>query len=69
MKLTPTIIIDRREQNPWTFHVLPSEPGSLDSGDYSVRGLEHMVSIERKSLDDMLGCIGREPAGLEVVGV
>ena len=58
MKLVPTIIIDRREQRPWVFHNLQSEPGSLTTGDYSVLGLEHLINIERKSLDDLLGCIG-----------
>ncbi len=60
MKLSPAVIIDTREQNPWTFANLPTEPGSLSTGDYSVRGLEHLISIERKSLDDLLACVGRE---------
>ncbi len=60
MSIKPVIIIDTREQNPWTFSNLPSEPGSLDTGDYSVKGLEHLISIERKSLPDLLACIGRE---------
>lgn len=59
MKLTPTILIDTREQVPWSF-MLPTEPATLDTGDYSVRGLEHLVAIERKSLSDLLGCIGRD---------
>ena len=60
MKLAPTIIIDTREQAPFTFANLPSEPGTLDAGDYSVRGLEHLVAVERKSVDDLLACVGRE---------
>ncbi|MCK6465097.1 MAG: ERCC4 domain-containing protein [Phycisphaerae bacterium] len=60
MKLTPVILIDTREQDPFTFANLPSEPGTLDTGDYSVRGLEHLVAVERKSLDDLLACVGRE---------
>lgn len=60
MKLSLVVIIDTREQNPWTFADLPSEPGSLATGDYSIQGLEHLISIERKSLDDFLACIGRE---------
>ena len=28
------------------------------TGDYSVVGLQHVVSIERKGLSDLLGCIG-----------
>ncbi|MCH8854295.1 MAG: ERCC4 domain-containing protein [Planctomycetes bacterium] len=60
MKITPTIVIDSREQRAWQFANLPSEPGTLDTGDYSVKGLEHLVCIERKSLDDLLSCVGRE---------
>ena len=58
MKITPTVIVDTREQFPWSFSSLPSEPGTLSTGDYSVRGLEHLIAVERKSLDDLLACIG-----------
>ena len=37
-----------------------TEPGSLAAGDYSISGLQHLVSIERKSLDDLLACVGRD---------
>ena len=60
MKIEPTIIIDSREQRAWQFENLPSEPGTLAVGDYSVRGLTHLISIERKSLPDLLACVGRE---------
>ena len=59
-KIQPVAIIDNREQCPFTFANLPTEPGALATGDYSIRGLEHLVSVERKSLDDLLGCIGRD---------
>lgn len=60
-----TAIIDTREQTPVKLLlkkdlILKSEPGTLYSGDYSVKGLEKSVAIERKSLEDMLGCIGRD---------
>ncbi|MCZ6652966.1 MAG: ERCC4 domain-containing protein [Planctomycetota bacterium] len=58
MKISPIIIIDTREQTPWSFHNLPSEPGSLSTGDYSIAGLAHLVAIERKSLSDLLACVG-----------
>ena len=60
MKPSPVIVIDRREQCAWQFENLPSEPGTLTTGDYSLKGLTHLVAIERKSLDDLLSCIGRE---------
>lgn len=59
-EIAPTIIIDTREKIPFEFATLPSEIGSLDTADYSVKGLTHLVAVERKSLDDLLGCVGRE---------
>ncbi|KKM82838.1 hypothetical protein LCGC14_1315600 [marine sediment metagenome] len=56
--LHPTIIIARNEQIPFVFTNMPAEPGTLVTGDYSVKGLEHLVAVERKSLDDLLRCIG-----------
>lgn len=60
MKLSPIIIIDTREQDPLTFANLATEAGTLDAGDYSVRGLTHLIALERKSLPDLLACCGRE---------
>lgn len=60
MKPSPVVIIDSREQRPWTFASLPSVVGALDAGDYSVSGLAHLIAVERKSLDDLLACCGRE---------
>jgi DNA excision repair protein ERCC-4 len=53
-----TAIIDTREQHPLNLDPLPVETGTLTTGDYSIRGLEHVIAVERKSLADMLGCIG-----------
>ena len=53
-------IIDTREQLPLDLSPLIVEAGTLATGDYSVRGLEHVIAIERKSLSDLLGCIGGE---------
>jgi DNA excision repair protein ERCC-4 len=60
-----TAVIDTREQRPLTLMlkqdtILKSKPGTLYSGDYSVKGLEKHIAIERKSLDDLMGCIGRD---------
>ena len=41
-----------------TGEVLRSERGGLYTGDYSIKGLERFVAIERKSLDDLMGCLG-----------
>lgn len=43
-----TIIIDTREQQPWCFDNYVTANKKLDTGDYSVEGLEHLLAIERK---------------------
>jgi hypothetical protein len=66
-----TVVVDTREQHPFTFQgltgdassesrplIVPTRPGTLESGDYSVEGLEHAVAVERKSLADLYGTIG-----------
>ena len=53
-------VIDSREQLPLNLSPMRFEYRALPTGDYSVRGLEHVVCIERKSLDDLLGCVGRD---------
>lgn len=62
-----TILIDTQEQIPWTFHglrshrrgkrlplIVPTIKQKLGKfhGDYTIQGLEEMVSIERKAPDD-----------------
>lgn len=56
----PVILIDSREQTPLEFQNLSSETATLAAGDYSLKGLEHLIAVERKSLPDLLACIGRE---------
>jgi ERCC4-type nuclease len=55
------ILIDTREQKPYSFET-EAVTGTLATGDYSVCGLENHVSIERKELNDLIGCLsqGRE---------
>jgi len=55
-----TAIQDTREQLPLCLEPLRVEVATLATGDYSVRGLESIVAIERKSLSDLLGCIGQD---------
>ena len=72
--LTPPwiLIIDNREQIPWLFEsltigtgkskkelLLPIEHGTLPAGDYSIKGLESKVAIERKSKDDLFSTLSR----------
>ena len=53
-------VVDTREQLPLDLAPLRMERGTLPTGDYSIRGLEHVVAVERKSLADLLGCVGQE---------
>lgn len=54
-----TAIVDSREQLPFELTMLKSERGTLPTGDYSVKGLEHEIVVERKSLSDLVNCIGK----------
>lgn len=57
------VIIDTREQNPLRFSdAVQVERGTMPLADYSIKGFEDQVAIERKSLGDLLGTItsGRE---------
>lgn len=53
-----TAICDSREQYALDLSPMKVEVGTLTTGDYSVKGLEHIVSVERKSLADLVGCVG-----------
>ncbi|HEX7859129.1 MAG TPA: ERCC4 domain-containing protein [Verrucomicrobiae bacterium] len=60
MSISPTIIIDTREQQPLNFRTLPSRRGTLQTGDYSVAGAEELFAVERKSIADLVGCCSGE---------
>jgi DNA excision repair protein ERCC-4 len=57
------LVQDTREQNGYgPLFQTPHVVGTLTAGDYSVLGLEELISIERKSFQDLLGSLtgGRE---------
>lgn len=59
------IVIDTREQAPFLFsgeryRGTETAFGTLDTGDYSLAGLTDRVAVERKSLPDLVACLGRE---------
>ena len=59
------IMIDNREQNPFPFAGERNEGteivfGTLDTGAYSLAGLTDKVAIARKSLPDLVACLGME---------
>jgi DNA excision repair protein ERCC-4 len=55
----PVIIVDTREQSPLAFERLESRAGTLQTGDYSVAGLEELFAVERKTVPDLVGCCMR----------
>ncbi len=55
------MVVDTRERTPPKIDLhLPTVRGTLQTGDYSVLGLEQLVRVERKSLQDLVMCVGRE---------
>ena len=56
-----TVIVDTREQEPYGFdpRLVIAVRRALPAGDYSVAGLEQMVAVERKTLDDFVGTVIR----------
>lgn len=60
LKIESIIAIrDTREQNPVDLGPLRVETGTLTTGDYSVKGLEHIIAVERKSIEDLIGCVSQ----------
>lgn len=53
-----TAIIDTREQKPLDLSPLKCITLGRPTGDYTIQGLEHVISVERKGLQDFIGCIG-----------
>jgi ERCC4-type nuclease len=64
IKTLLTVVIDTREQTPFTFIGYPvvTKNAALKTGDYSLAGFEERICIERKSLGDLASCmtIGRD---------
>ena len=61
------IIIDTREQRPFEFlgqnGDITTERGTLALRDYSLAGLTDRVAVERKSLADLVMCLGEGRRG------
>jgi ERCC4-type nuclease len=63
------ILVDSREQLPLTFGLTPTRTMALPTGDYGIMPLRELeeitpsfifpIAIERKSIADLLGCIGQ----------
>lgn len=55
-----TVIQDTREQRDIDLSPMKMIEGTLTTGDFSLAGLTNKVSIEVKTLEDMIGCVGRD---------
>ena len=60
----PVVVVDTREQEgfAYTFERFPKwfagvERATLLAGDYSIKGMEHCLAIERKSLADLVNSV------------
>jgi DNA excision repair protein ERCC-4 len=56
------IVQDSREQSPFSFCGIPVEVtvDGLEAGDYSLRGFERRIAVERKELQNLVGCLSGE---------
>jgi ERCC4-type nuclease len=71
--VTPyTILVDQREKAPYSFEGLRGDAAEkrrplevrrefahLETGDYTIAGLESLVTVERKSLADLYSSLGQ----------
>ena len=59
-KMPLRIVVDSREQCPFRFEGYPVEveTGALASADYSLHGFTDRIGIERKSMQDLIHCLG-----------
>ena len=53
------MIVDTREQKPLFKSKSWIVNHGLNSGDYSIQGFENVITIERKSIPDLLGTLGK----------
>ncbi len=55
-----TIIVDSREQKPYSFtgYTCNVKRSGLKTGDYSIEGYESVICVERKSKEDLYSSLG-----------
>jgi ERCC4-type nuclease len=60
-KLSPTVLVDSREQQPLEIVAYPVEVVGLPCGDYGIKGFSDWnnpaFAVERKSLNDLIGSL------------
>lgn len=64
------VCVDQQEKLPWDLVVtekigdeyvttpLRTQRAYLETGDYTIKGAEDLIAVERKSFSDLIGCIG-----------
>ena len=61
---TLVLLRDWREQKPYQFQFVKPSPlievVTLETGDYSVKGHENRVTVERKSVTDLFSSVGKD---------
>jgi ERCC4-type nuclease len=65
----PVVVINTREQEP--FPLYANHPNwidgetrnALETGDYTIQGMEHLLALERKRLADIFACTVTDRAG------
>lgn len=62
MVIVMLILIDTREKTPLDFSIYPcnTKVATLTTGDYSLKGFENIVALERKSENDLLQSLTHE---------
>lgn len=63
IKLKPediTVIVDSREQKPLDLGNFKTITSALVTGDYSLKHRERQVAVERKSIQDLVNCLGHD---------
>lgn len=60
-----TIVQDYREKKPWDLGDRTVEVDSLETGDYTIKGMEESFAVERKSLDDLANSMGNKRESFE----
>ena len=56
--MNQTILIDSREQLPYSFYDTNVVRTGMETGDYTIKGFEDVFAVERKSFDDLANTLG-----------
>jgi ERCC4-type nuclease len=60
MSDTVPLVVDTREQHPYTFAGVDTVREKMDVGDYTYEGFADTFAVERKSMDDLATSLGTD---------